>query len=86
MPYEIIPFPISILFAFIFVIAVVVLLWKLRRTSKIYRFLFYGFIIISVFLLIGITLTVVLTPPPIQTRPGVLETEITTDKTSYARG
>ena len=64
-------------------VAVVVLLWKLRRTSKIYRFLFYGLIIIAVLLLIGITLTEMLTPPPIQTRPGVLETEITTDKTSY---
>ncbi len=84
MQYELIPFPISILFVVVFVVAVVVLSWKLRRNAKIYRFLFFGFIIIAVFLFVGITLTAVLTPPPIQTRPGLLETEIATDKPSYS--
>ena len=40
MAFQLIPFPISILFALVFVIAWLAVLWKLRKTGKIYSILF----------------------------------------------
>ncbi len=39
MAFELIPFPISILFIFIFGVAAIVVLWKIRKNGKIYRIL-----------------------------------------------
>ena len=40
MAYELIPFPISILFILVFAVVWIVVLWKLRRKAKIYSILF----------------------------------------------
>ena len=40
MAFELIPFPISIIFVLVFVIAWLAVLWKLRKTGKIYSILF----------------------------------------------
>ena len=40
MAFQLIPFPISIIFSLVFVIAWVAVLWKLRKTEKIYSILF----------------------------------------------
>jgi hypothetical protein len=40
MPYQLIPFPIAILFAIVFVAACLAVLWKLRKEGRIYAFLF----------------------------------------------
>jgi hypothetical protein len=40
MAFELIPFPISIIFTLVFVIAWLAVLWKLRKTGKIYSILF----------------------------------------------
>ena len=40
MAFELIPFPISILFVLVFGIVWMVVLWKLRRRGKIYSILF----------------------------------------------
>ena len=53
MAFQLIPFPISIIFVLIFGIAWVVVLWKLRRTGKIYSFLFKISIIAGVILMIA---------------------------------
>jgi uncharacterized membrane protein len=51
MAYNLIPFPIAIIFAIIFVLACVVVLWKLRRRDKVYSFLFKASLIIGILLL-----------------------------------
>ena len=53
MAFQLIPFPISIIFVLIFGIAWIVVLWKLRRTGKIYSFLFKISIIAGVILMIA---------------------------------
>jgi hypothetical protein len=42
MAYTLIPFPLSILFGAVFVVAVLAILWKLGKTGKIYRVLFWS--------------------------------------------
>jgi hypothetical protein len=51
MAFELIPFPISLIFALVFVIAWLTVLWKLRKTEKIYSILFKLSIIAVVILL-----------------------------------
>jgi hypothetical protein len=53
MAFQLIPFPISIIFVLVFGIAWIVVLWKLRRTGKIYHFLFKISIIAEVILIIA---------------------------------
>jgi len=53
MALQLIPFPISIIFVLVFGIAWIVVLWKLRRTGKIYYFLFKISIIAGVILIIA---------------------------------
>jgi hypothetical protein len=40
MAFQLIPFPISIIFMLVFAVVWIVVLWKLRRKGKIYSFLF----------------------------------------------
>jgi hypothetical protein len=51
MAYNLIPFPIAIIFAIVFVLACEVVLWKLRKRDKVYSFLFKATLIIGIFLL-----------------------------------
>ena len=51
MAFELIPFPISILFAVVFVVAVIAVLWKLRERGKTYRILFNISLVIAAFVL-----------------------------------
>ena len=53
MAYELIPFPLSIIFVLILGIAYFVALWKLRRTARIYSILFKVSIIAGVILIIA---------------------------------
>ena len=41
MPYNLVPYPISIFFVFVFGAAVLAVLWKLRTRGKLFLFLFY---------------------------------------------
>ena len=59
MPYQLIPFPIAILFAVVFVAACLAVLWRLRKEGKIYSFLFKASLIAIVLFLIGILYTIV---------------------------
>jgi len=58
MPYQLIPFPIAILFAMVFVAACLAVLWKLRKEGKIYYFLFKAGLIAIILFLIGILYTI----------------------------
>jgi hypothetical protein len=40
MAFQLIPFPISIIFGLVFCLAFVAVLWKLRRSGKIYNTLY----------------------------------------------
>jgi len=40
MAFELIPFPISVIFVIVFAVVWMIVLWKLRRTGKIYSTLF----------------------------------------------
>ncbi len=51
MAYNLIPFPIAIIFAVVFALVWVVLLWKLRKREKVYSFLFKATLIIGILLL-----------------------------------
>ncbi len=64
MAFEIIPFPISIIFVLVFTIAWLAVLWKLRKTGKIYSIMFKlsviaGAILIVIFIY-GITANMLL--------------------------
>ena len=55
MAFELIPFPISILFALVVALVFMAVLWKLRKTGKIYYVLFWvgaiaGLILLAIFL------------------------------------
>ena len=55
MAFELIPFPISILFVLVVALVFMAVLWKLRKTGKIYSILFWvsaiaGLILIIIFL------------------------------------
>jgi hypothetical protein len=39
MPYQLIPFPLSLIFILVFFVVIEVVLWKLRRNGKIYWWL-----------------------------------------------
>jgi hypothetical protein len=54
MAFELIPFPISIIFALVFVIAWLAVLWKLRKTGKIYSILFKLSIIVGAILIVAL--------------------------------
>jgi hypothetical protein len=53
MALELIPFPISIIFALVFVTAWLAVLWKLRKTGKIYSILFKLSIIVGAILIVA---------------------------------
>ena len=50
MAFQLIPFPISIIFVLVFAVAWIVVLWKLKRRGKIYSFLFKISVILGVVL------------------------------------
>ncbi len=83
MALNLIPLPIAIPFILVFVVAALVVLWKLRKNGKIYRILFYVSIALIVGVIVLALLSVAFTPPPASTGPGPVEIEITTDKLSY---
>lgn len=57
MPYELIPFPLSLIFIVIFGVVVEVALWKLRKNGATYRWLsnlaiIFGVIVFALVLLL----------------------------------
>lgn len=87
MAFQLIPFPISILFSCVFAIAVIYVAWKLRKKGRFFQMLFYAILIITVFLFAGIVSTIALSPAHAPTVPkGPVKIEITTDKSSYVLG
>ena len=52
MAYELIPFPLSLLFVLVVGVAYMAVLWKLRKTGKIYSILFKISAIVGTILLI----------------------------------
>ena len=61
MAFELIPFPISIMFAIVFGVAVIAVLWKLRERGKAYRVLFNVSLVIGAFVLALIIIGVIST-------------------------
>jgi len=59
MPLQLIPFPISLFFALIFVAACLAVLWKLSKTGKIYSLLFKASAVAVILFLIGISYMIV---------------------------
>jgi hypothetical protein len=55
MAFELIPFPISIIFVLVFVFAWLAVLWKLRKTGKIYSILFKLSVIAGAILIVAFT-------------------------------
>ena len=51
MTYELIPFPISIILVVVFVVAWIVILWKLRKSGKVYSLMFKASLIAGIVLL-----------------------------------
>jgi hypothetical protein len=58
MAFELIPFPISIIFVIIFAIVFIAVLWKLRKRGKVYSILFRLSVIIGVLLLFAILFSI----------------------------
>jgi hypothetical protein len=54
MALELIPYPISIIFAVVFIFAWNAILWKIRKKSKIYNAIFYASIAVGAILLISL--------------------------------
>ena len=59
MAFQLIPFPISVLFGLVFAVAWIVVLYKLRRNGKIYSILFKASLIAGLVLLIVILYTII---------------------------
>jgi len=58
MAFELIPFPLSILFVVVFAVVVELVLWKLRKNGKVYRMLSNVGIMIGV-IVMGLVLALV---------------------------
>ena len=54
MAFQLIPFPISIIFAAVFGFAWFAVLWKLRKTEKVYSVLFKLSVIAGVILIVAL--------------------------------
>jgi hypothetical protein len=52
MAYQVIPFPLSLLFVLVAGLAFMAVLWKLRKTSRIYSILFRASAIAGIILLV----------------------------------
>jgi len=52
MAFELIPFPISIIFVLVFCLAFIAILWKMRKKGRIYSILFMASVIVGILLLI----------------------------------
>jgi hypothetical protein len=52
MAFQLIPFPISILFVLVFGLACIAILWKLRRTGGIYSILFRASAILGIIMFV----------------------------------
>ena len=58
MAFELIPFPLSILFVVVFAVVVELVLWKLRKNGKVYRMLSNVGIVVGV-IVVGLVLALV---------------------------
>jgi hypothetical protein len=58
MAFELIPFPLSILFVVVFCVATELVLWKLRKYGKVYRMLSNLSVIVGV-VVVGLVLALV---------------------------
>ena len=58
MSFELIPFPLSILFVVVFAVVVELVLWKLRKNGKVYRMLSNVGIVVGV-IVMGLVLALV---------------------------
>ena len=59
MTYELVPFPISIILVVVFVLAWIVILWKLRRSGTVYSILFKASLIAGVVLLVAFIFSII---------------------------
>lgn len=63
MAFELIPFPISTIFVLVFGVAVIAVLWKLRRRGKVYLLLSNISLIVGVIVLMLIVYSILTGPP-----------------------
>ncbi len=61
MMFELIPFPISAVFVLVFVLAVEVALWRMRRNGRLYRWISNLGVVFGV-VVVGLALLLVLQP------------------------
>jgi len=59
MAFELIPFPISILFIVVFGLVCIVVLWKLREKGEIYSILFKASLIIGILLFVALLYSII---------------------------
>ncbi len=59
MAFELIPFPISIIFVLVFALVFMAVLWKLRKRGKAYNILFKIAAIVGVLLLIAFLFSII---------------------------
>jgi hypothetical protein len=87
MAFELIPFPISILFVLVFGVVVMAVLWKLRERGKAYRVLFNVSLVIGAFvlalLIIGVISTLQQGPVSINRRSPITPYPVTPAKIFY---
>jgi len=81
MAFELIPLPIAIPFIIIFLVAALLVLWKIRKRGKAYLLIF-SFSLIIVLVGVVLAVAVIASTPP--TGGGPVEIQIITGKPSYA--
>lgn len=79
MAFGLIPLPISIIFILVFIASFLVVLWKLRKSGKVYRVLFSLAVVLLALALAAVVY--VFTAPPIPTGNGPVEVEVVSSKT-----
>ena len=59
MAFELIPFPISIIFVVVFALAWIVVLWKLRKRGKTYSILFKASLVVGILFSVALLYSIV---------------------------
>jgi hypothetical protein len=59
MPFQLIPFPLSLIFGLVFVVAWIAVLFKLRRSAKIYSILFYSSLVVGLIIIVVVLYTII---------------------------
>lgn len=84
MAFELIALPLSILFVVVLIVASLVVLWKLRKSGKVYLVLFILAVVFLAVVFASVAYLYVEPPNPVREGDGPVEIEIVSNQTVYS--